>query len=368
LTSVFDQNGTGESPAATAVEHEAIALLRELFGLSPEHEGSFVTGTTMANFVGLAIGRQWVGRRHSVDLAQDGLTAIPGIKVLSGSPHSTISKTLSMLGLGRAALERVTCLPGREAVDPTALREALERTTGPSIVVANAGVVNTVDFDDIAAIGELKSRFDFWLHVDGEFGGFAACSPRYRHLVAGIDRADSIAIDLHKWLNVPYDSGVQFTRHPGLQAEVFANQAAYLRLPDAKVEFVERTPESSRRVRAFAAWFTLMAYGREGYRWIVEACCDRAAELGRRVDQSREFRLLAPVRMNVVCFTLSRPDLSAELVDRFLGRLRDGGKAFVTPTTLGGVPGARAAFSNWRTGPDDGETIWEGLLEAQRSL
>ncbi len=365
LTSAFDQNGTGESPAATHIEHEAIGLLRELFGLSTGQTGTFVTGTTMANFVSLALARQWVARRHGVDVAEAGLLAIPPIKLFSGSPHSTIFKALSMLGIGRAALERVGCLPDREAVDVRALRAGLERAAGaPSVVVANAGVVNTVDFDDIEAIADLKREFDFWLHVDGAFGGFAACSPRYRHLVAGMDRADSIAIDAHKWLNVPYDSAMQFTQHPDLQVQVFANQAAYLRLPNAPVEFVERTPESSRRVRAFAAWFSLMAYGREGYRAIVESCCDRAQELARRIDDSADYRLLAPVRMNVVCFTLRRPDVSAAMMDRVLGRLRDGGKAFATPTTLFGVPGCRAAFSNWRTGPADVEVIWRGFEEA----
>ena len=368
LTSAIDQNGTGESPAATAIEHEAIQKLRDLFGLGPEHDGTFVTGTTMANFVSLALARQWIGRRAGLDLSEDGQAAIGPIKVLSGTPHSTIAKSLSMLGMGRRSLERVARLPGREAVDVSALRAALERNAGsPAIVVANAGVVNTVDFDDIAAIAGLRRDFDFWLHVDGAFGGFAACSPKYRHLVDGMELADSVAIDAHKWLNVPYDAAMQFTRHKDLQVEVFANQAAYLRLPNAKAEFVERTPESSRRVRAIAAWFSLTAYGRDGYRSIVEGCCDRASELAAKIEASTEFRLLAAPRMNVVCFTLRHDDLSTSLVDGFLGRLRDGGKAFATPTTLEGVPGVRAAFSNWRTEPIDVEMIWDGFRDAARS-
>ena len=366
LTGVFDQNAADTSSAAAAqIETSAISMLRELFGLPEAFDGRFVTGATMSNFVGLAIGRQWWGHRLGVNVAQQGLAGLPPLTVLSGSPHACIYKSISMLGLGRQNLQQVTTLPNREAVDVDALRQAIQRLNEqPCIVVANAGVVNTVDFDEITAIVALKRDFNFYLHVDAAFGGFAACSPRYQQLVSGWEQADSIAVDAHKWLNVPYDSAVQFSRHTELQAEVFQNVgAAYLGEPNTTDSF-HLTPENSRRLRALPAWFSLVAYGKEGFREIVETCCDCAAQLGKRIEASTEFRLLAPVRMNVVPFTFHQPSASSAQVAAFLNRLGENGKTFITATTYNKTPGFRAAFSNWRTTREDVDIIWQAALDA----
>ena len=374
LTSVYDQNAFGaKDSAAPYLEQEAIDWLRQLFGLSAAHQGTFVTGATMANFVGLAIGRQWVGNQWGINVAQAGLSGLPPLTVLSGTPHSCISKALSMLGLGRSSLQIVPCLPDREAIDLAALRQALSQTLSQTlkqapacIVVANAGTVNTVDFDDLQGIAALKQEFPFWLHVDAAFGGFAACSPLYRSQVAGLDQADSIAIDAHKWLNVPYDAAMQFTRHRSLQMEVFQNSAAYLGSPAGSLtehpDFVHLTPENSRRLRALPAWFSLMAYGAVGYREIVERNCAIAQTLGNQIDASPNFRLLAPVRLNVVCFTLTVP--TPEAIQQFLTVLNRQGRIFLTPTIYQGIPAIRAAFSNWRTETTDGAIAWEALNQA----
>ena len=266
-----------------------------------------------------------------------------------------------MLGIGRRAHVKIDTLPDREAVDIRALKNYLKENPGPLIVVANAGTVNTVDFDDLEAIGKLKSAYNFWLHVDAAFGGFAICSEKYAHYLKGINHADSITIDAHKWLNVPYDAAMQFTRHKDIQLKVFQNSAAYLSNPEQSPDYFHYTPETSRRFRALPSWFTLMAYGKEGYREIVERHCDVARHLGDLINESDDFRLLAPVRMNVVCFTLEQEDLTAENIRQFLNAVRDDGRVFFTPTVYKGTPAIRAAVSNWLTEKDDIDVAFEVL-------
>ncbi|MBL8299035.1 MAG: hypothetical protein JNN30_11915 [Rhodanobacteraceae bacterium] len=364
LTSVYDLNlSHAANSAAPDIELEAITLLRELFGLPGDYSGTFVSGATMSNFAGIAIAREWIGQHYGKSVAVEGLHAIPPVKLISGEAHSSSYKALAMLGLGKGNLKTVPTVPGnREAVNVSELKKALEESNGaPCIVIANAGTVNSVDFDDIQSIVALKSEFNFWLHVDAAFGGFAACSPKFRHLLDGIEYADSITIDAHKWLNVPYDSAMLFTRHRDLQIAVFQNSGAYLGAIAEPVDFIHLAPENSRRLRALPAWFSLLAYGAEGYRDIVERNGEMAEKLGAKISTSAEFCLLAPVRMNVVCFTLNG-SVDAERVKTFLQKLRDDGRVFMTPTTYKGTPGIRAAFSNWRTEEKDVEIAWQALM------
>ncbi|MEV7598181.1 pyridoxal-dependent decarboxylase [Kitasatospora sp. NPDC089797] len=362
LTATADQNSNSSlDPAGQHLERETVDWLRDLFGLSAAHSGTFVSGATMSNTVGLAIAREWLGERLGVDVAEDGVAALGRVRVLSGSAHSSVAKALSVLGLGRTALTALPTLPGREAVDPAALERALAEADGPCVVVANAGTVNTVDFDDLRAIAALRERYAFWLHVDAAFGAFAALSPGHAGLTAGLDLADSVCVDLHKWLNVPYDSAVQFTRRRDLQARVFQNAAAYLGPIGGHPDLVHLTPENSHRLRALAAWFTLRAYGRAGHREIVERCITGARALGEAIDATDGLRLLAPVRLNVVCFTLA-DDPTPERLAALAARVSD--RAFLTPTRYAGLPALRAAFSNWRTTEADVRRTADALAAA----
>ncbi|MGR4879037.1 pyridoxal phosphate-dependent decarboxylase family protein [Streptomyces sp. LARHCF249] len=366
LTAAHDQNSNSAlDGAGQDLERETVGWLRALFHLSDAHSGTFVSGATMSNTTGLAIAREWLGERLGVAPAEDGVAALGAVRVLSGAPHSSIAKALSVLGLGRGSLVTVPTLPGREAVDPAALDRALADTPGPAVVVANAGTVNTVDFDDLRAVAALKERHDFWLHTDAAFGAFAALSPDHAHLAAGLDASDSLCVDLHKWLNVPYDSAVQFTRRPDLQARVFQNSAAYLGPLGDHPDLVHLTPENSHRLRALAAWFTLRAYGRQGHREIVERDIACARALGERLSGDPAFTLLAPVRLNVVCFTLAADPTPARLT-----ALREAAAAevFVTPTVYGGTPALRAAFSNWRTTQADVDRAAQALRTAAREI
>jgi glutamate/tyrosine decarboxylase-like PLP-dependent enzyme len=370
LAAAYDQNlsDAGES-GARQLALDALGMVRDLLGLPPEFRGAFLTGATASATVAMATAREWVGRQRGVEVAEEGVHTLGPVAVLSGTAHSSISKALSIVGVGRSALRAIPTLPGREAVDVQALAEALDildrEGAAPAIVVANAGTVNSCDFDDLRAIAELRSRRSFWLHVDGAFGAVAAASPRYRTLLDGLEAADSVTVDAHKWLNVPYDCGVILTRHLELQGAAFRSMGAYLPAEVREDTFLHLTPENSQRLRALPVWMTLASYGRAGYAAVVERCCELAVGLGRRIEAGEGFRLLAPVRLNGVCFTLAgEPTQGA--VAAFLDRLRRSGVAFLTPTTYKGIPAARVSVTNWRTEPGDMDALWEAMEAARR--
>lgn len=366
LVSAIDQNLSNDGYSVVpAIERAALQLLRQLFGLPEAFAGVFVTGATQSNLVGLALARQWAAAQAGHDVAQQGLYGLPPLPLLSGAAHSSIYKVAAVLGLGREQVRAVDQLPGREAIAPDALEAVLRELNGrPAVVVANAGTVNSTDFDDLQALAALKDKYPFWLHVDAAFGGFAAVVPALAGRVAGWEQADSITIDAHKWLNVPYDAAMLFTRHQALQADVFKNSAAYLGPLGERPDFVHLTPENSRRFRALPVYLSLLAYGRAGIADIVQRNCAQAAALGALIEASPSFRLLAPVTLNVVCFTLAEADPAPDAVKRLLDRLRDSGEAFLTPTRYADTAGIRAAFSNWRTEAADVQRVWAALRTA----
>lgn len=367
LISVFDQNSShfGHS-AAPWVEQEALGFLRDLLRLPEALHGLFVTGATMSNFVGLAVGRQWIAQQQGIELNEEGLYGMKPIDVFSGTPHSSALKSLSMLGMGRKSWRPLRLLPDRESIDVRDLEEKLAARQGePCLVLASAGTVNTGDFDELAAIAALKEKFPFYLHVDAAFGGFVACSSHQQHLIRGLEHADSVTIDLHKWLNVPYDSGVIFCRHRSLQTQVFQNNAAYLKAPvNGPLSFADLGPENSRRFRGLTTWFTLTAYGAEGYREIVDRNLRLAQEFGAKLQAEAGFVLLSPVHSNIVCFGLQE----ADKVPAFLESLKQSTEVFMTPSVYQGQAAVRAAFVNWSTTDADIQRAFDACRQSLRAI
>jgi glutamate/tyrosine decarboxylase-like PLP-dependent enzyme len=365
LTTTWDQNPGAwvASPLGGHLESVALGWLKELFGLPTSWSGVLTTGATMANFTALACARRWWGLRHGVDVDVAGLAGLPPMPVFgSGYVHPSDVKALAMLGVGRDAVRKLA----RDGVGRLDL-EALDRELGalggaPAIVIASAGEVNAGDFDPLGAMADLAERHGAWLHVDGAFGLFAALSDRTRDLVEGVERADSVIADGHKWLNVPYDCGFAFVKDPSLQAPVFTSGAAYLPDPmGPKPTWGYLGPEMSRRARSFAVWATLRAYGRSGYRAIVELHLDLAQRLAARVDEAPELERLADVPLNIVCFRYRPAGYPEDRLDDLNRRIGEAsildGRVFFGTTEYDGRVAFRPAPVNWRNRPEDVDLI-----------
>jgi glutamate/tyrosine decarboxylase-like PLP-dependent enzyme len=357
LCSTYDQNGQVSEGPGALIEEETVGFLRNLLSIPEAYSGNFVSGGTMANMSGLAIGLQRLGNRVQVDVGERGVAALGTVHVLSGECHASIGKAAAMLGLGRNAVERLPQEPKRERVDLPALERRLTELRGqPVIVVGNAGTVATGDFDALEAVGNAARRHGAHYHVDAAFGLFASLSRRHAHLLRGIELADTIASDAHKWLNVPFDSGFLFTRDRQAQLQIFKSISSYLSQPTADTFNPQHLcPETSRRLRALPAWVSLLAYGKQGYSAVVERCCGYAEELSRRIASEEGFECASPVHFNVVCFRLVGPSGPAteQETSAFVDRVTADGRVFVTRSTLKGSPCIRLALLNWRTGAHD---------------
>jgi glutamate/tyrosine decarboxylase-like PLP-dependent enzyme len=361
VTSLLDQVAGMWTASAFATQAETVVLswLKELFGLPSSHGGVLTPSATFANLTGLACARWWWGQHHGVDVTADGLAGLPRMPVLSsGYVHASSRKALQLLGCGRDSVQ-VFARDDAGRVDLEAMDRALAAIDGPAVIIGNAGEVNAGDFDPISELADLASRHDAWLHVDGAFGLFAALSPRTSHLVRGIDRADSVAADGHKWLNVPYESGFAFVRDPSVLGRAFGGwNAAYLPPgDDPHINYNQLGPESSRRARALPIWATLRAYGRQGHRSMVERHLDLAQRLGRIVEDSPDLELLAPASLCVVCFRYRPPGVAAADLDELNRRLGEellaDGRVYAGTTVYRGVTALRPAIVNWRTTEDD---------------
>lgn len=362
------------SPVGVRMELQALDWLRQLLGIPARYPGVMVTGATMANFVGMAAARQWWGEQHGFDVYESGMAGQPAMPVISTQfLHAASRKVLALLGVGMANIHCVADGPGG-TVDLDAYSQALASLDGaPALVVVNAGEVNAGRFDPVADMIQRAREHNCWVHVDGAFGLFAALSPRTRHLVEGFEGADSMTVDGHKWLNVPYDSGYAFVRDHGLMARAFRYSADYLPgEDDPRPTLGAIGPESSRRGRSFAVWATLKAYGRDGHRRIVEHCLDIAQHFAGVVDAHPLLERMAGVPLNIVAFRFNPGGLDEPALDRLNHRLGEAviedGQFLVGTSKLDGRTIFRPAFSNWRTRYEDVEALATCVAEIGQQL
>jgi glutamate/tyrosine decarboxylase-like PLP-dependent enzyme len=365
LTSVFDQNAAAWecSPFATELETVTLNWLKQLFGIPSEFGGIILTSATMANFVGLSCARHWWAEQHGVDLTSAGMAGLGNMPVFtSGYVHVSVIKALQMLGCGRQSL-RVLSQDDTGRLDANGIVAALRAVRGPAVIVGTAGEVNAGCFDPIDQMADLAEEFGAWLHIDGAFGLFAALSPRTAHLVSSAGRADSVISDGHKWLNVPYDSAFAFIRDRSRMVKTFgAPGAAYLPGPDSPhVNYEDYGPDASRRARSLPIWATLYAYGRTGYREMIDRHLDLAQHLGRLVESSPDLELLAPVQLCNICFRYRHPDMDERALDTVnaeIGRaLTADGRVLAGTTVYRGRTALRPAIVNWSSTDDDIELL-----------
>jgi glutamate/tyrosine decarboxylase-like PLP-dependent enzyme len=368
LTAAWDQNSVvhSASPAGAAAELVAGEWLLDLLGLPEGASVGLPTGAGLGNAVGLAAGRHAVLERAGWDVERQGLFGAPEIEVIVGQEaHATIQTALQYLGLGR---DRVTRIPvdAQGAVLAQPLAEAVRAAADrPVLVCAQAGNVNTGAFDPMTAIADaVAAHPNAWIHVDGAFGLWAATSPSRRHLVAGVERADSWSTDAHKWLNVGYDCGFVAVRDVAAHRAAMSVTASYLLPTGATRENWEYVLDSSRRARGFALYAALRSLGRSGVRDLVERCCTLAAQLADRLRDEDEVVVVNDVVLNQVLVRFGDDDARTNDVIR---RVQEEGTAWMGGTTWQGRAAMRLSVSNWSTTPADIDRTADAILRAARA-
>jgi glutamate/tyrosine decarboxylase-like PLP-dependent enzyme len=366
LTSAWDQNAFSVvlSPAAAAVEAVAGRRVAELLGLPDGVSFGFVTGAQGANTTGLAAARTQVLANAGWDVSADGLAGAPPVLVVVGAQrHVTLMRALRLLGFGDRTV-RVVDADDQGRMRSDALREALAGQSGPAIVCAQAGEVNSGATDPLDEVADACEKQGAWLHVDGAFGLWAAASPARRNLVAGHERADSWATDAHKWLNVPYDCGIVFCRHPEAHAAAMAVVAGYLQRADGR-SGSDWVPESSRRARGFAVYAALRELGRHGVEELVERCCGHARRFADLLGAEPGVEILNDVVLNQVLVRFGDED---DLTRAVVARVQQDGTCWLGGTDWRGRAAMRISVSSFRTTADDVERSAAAILEAAAAL
>lgn len=358
LVSAWDQNCGiyALSPVVSVIEEITAGWLKSIAGLKSDASMGFVTGCQMANFTALAAARHHVLREAGWDVEAKGLPGAPAVTIItSDESHYTIFMALRLLGFGAGnAIRIATDDQGRMKAD--ALKQALAGVSGPCIVCAQAGNVNTGSFDPINDIADLVSRHPArpWLHVDGAFGLWASASPARAHLVKGIDRADSVASDAHKWLNVPYDCGLVFTNHFEAHRSAMSLAAAYIQATDVERDPHEFTPEESRRGRAVPVYAALRSLGTNGLGDLIERNCRLAARMAEKLSRHPGVRILNDVVLNQVLVRFEREGRNTDdLTREVIAGVQHEGTCWLGGTTWHGMAAMRVSVANWSTTDED---------------
>jgi glutamate/tyrosine decarboxylase-like PLP-dependent enzyme len=360
LTSAWDQNAGLYvcGPSAAIVEEVAGAWVTELLGLPSGVSFGFVTGCQMAHVTALAAARYRVLARVGWDVNEQGLCGAPPIRVFVGAErHVTVDRALRLLGLGATCIIEIEA-DAQGRMLPDALRETLARHDGPRIVCAQAGNVNTGSIDPLTAITDISHEAGAWVHIDGAFGLWAAASPELRHLVAGAERADSWATDAHKWLNVPYDSGIALCADPEAHQAAMGIRSAYLIHADADGprDQLDWNPEFSRRARGFSVYAAIRSLGRLGVADLVERCCAHSRRFAEALATVPDIEVLNDVVLNQVLVRfLDDGGEHDELTRSVIEAVQHDGVCWLSGTTWHGMSAMRISVSSWATTSEDVE-------------
>ncbi len=365
LAGGMNANCGGRDHVGIVMERQVIAWAAEMLGMPPEASGVLLTGSSMANFIAVLCARyQALGataRQHGLGGAR--LTAYA-----AAGAHRCVPGAMDMAGLGAAAL-RLIPVDAAHRIDLAALQTAMveDRRAGcrPFLIVGTAGSVDVGAFDDLAALREIATREGCWFHADAAFGALAALSPRHAPLLAGIESADSVAFDFHKWAQVTYDAGCVLIRDPALHLATFAQTTSYLAaaprgLAGGAPWPCDLGPDLSRGFRALKIWMTLSAYGTERLGAVVDQGCALAQHLAARIVASNRLELLAPVSLNIVCFGVRGIDDAG--IEALVADLQESGSFAPSTTTIGGRRGVRAAIVNHRTTQEDIDALVDAIL------
>ena len=362
LATAWDQNSFSfvSSPAASIVEDITAGWIKALLRLPPEASVAFVTGCQMAHVTSLAAARHEVLRRVGWDLLRNGLQRAPEIRVVTGEKrHVTVDRALRLLGIGSDAIKLVD-VDDHGRTRPEALAAALAAGQGPTIVVAQAGEVNTGSFDPLAEIIDASRSHGAWVHIDGAFGIWARASSGLEHLVDGLELADSWAFDAHKWLNVPYDSGLAVVAHPEPHRASLLGEAAYLVPTATERDAYDWTPEASRRARGFAVYCALRSLGKQGLTDLIERCCAHARRFAKELSKIQGVEILNEVDLNQVLFRFADDETTTLVLDR----VQRSGETWMGATEWDGRRAIRISVSSWATTNRDVERAIESFKTA----
>ena len=371
LTSAWDQNSGLYvcGPAAAIVEEVAGAWTAELLGLPEGVSFGFVTGCQMAHVTALAAARHSVYAQVGWDVNERGLTGAPAVHVIVGAErHTTVDRALRFLGFGAACIVPVPA-DGQGRMVPGELRAALAAVDGPTIVCAQAGNVNTGAVDPLEEIADIAHEAGAWLHIDGAFGLWATASPALRHLLAGAERADSWATDAHKWLNVPYDSGIALCAHPESQQAATSVRAGYLIQsdPGGPRDALDWNPDFSRRARGFPVYAAIRSLGRSGVAELVERCCTHARRFAEALGATPGVEVLNDVVLNQVLVRFLDEGGDHDAYTRaVIDAVQNDGTCWLSGTTWHGMGAMRISVSSWATTSEDVERSLEAILRAAR--